>query len=615
MNPRHRASRAQMRRNARRMRRYGVEPMALITEDLEFAPLVIASIARAVWRYRSELAPLTIATSDLVAGVVLRRWFPEWWPTVIIATVIVAGAVAIWGRWVNLPRPVERGYATVTTAFAGAWLTLAAYLGPFTAPLPAVLGIGTLVLAVPWWAHRRRRARVRVERTLAAWPDIAQAVGLAGSRVQSAIVDLWGYRFRLGLGLGQTVEDALSAVPRLESALGTTRGGVRVQPVASKKANRADVRVIETDPHADAITWPGPSITSITQPAKLGLFEDGTPVRVPLLRRHGLFAGMSGAGKSGGVNVLLGDLTACEDVILWAVDLKRGMELMPWASCINRLATTPQEAESLLADAVVILDGRADDLTRRGERVWEPSPDRPALIIIVDEYAELASEAPRAIDYADSIARRGRAPAVNLIAATQRPSKDAMGKSAVRSQMDVRLCFRVREPRDGDLILGQGMVKAGWHPHKLDAPGKFLISSPEHDIPRRARTYLLDDEGVQATAERHAEHRPSLDAVSLAALDDAASRAERHADASIDEERTSPRHARQIAPKRGDSVLWTVLRDAPENGITVDELITATGMSRPTIYRRLAQLENDGRVRQVSRGRWRARLDPNPDPA
>ncbi|MEV0386498.1 tyrosine-type recombinase/integrase [Nonomuraea sp. NPDC050643] len=168
------------------------------------------------------------------------------------------------------------------------------------------------------------------------------------------------------------------------------------------------------------------------------------------------------------MNVLLGELTACQDVILWAIDLKRGMELQPWASCIDRLATTPQEAEALLGDAVVILDGRADDLTRRSARVWEPSPERPALIIVVDEYAELASEAPRAIDYADSIASRGRAPAVNLIAATQRPSKDAMGKSAVRSQMDVRLCFRVREPRDGDLVLGQGMVKTGglkvWHP-------------------------------------------------------------------------------------------------------------------------------------------------------
>ncbi|MEO3889108.1 cell division protein FtsK [Nonomuraea sp. B5E05] len=599
---RHRASRYELRRNARRMRRYGVQPIAMI-DDLDLAPLAVAGIARLAWRYRSELAPLTIGVSVLAASMVLRRWFPDWWPTVIIATALVAGALALWGRWVNLTRPVERAYAAVTTAFAGTWLTLATSLGPFTDPLPAVLGGGTIVLAVPWWAHRRRRARVRVERTLAAWPDIAQAAGLAGSRIQSAMVDLWGYRFRLGLGVGQTVEDAINAVPRLESALGTTRGGIRVQPVASKKANRADVRVIETDPHADAIAWPGPAITSITQPAKLGLFEDGSPVRVPLLRRHALFAGMSGAGKSGGVNVLLGDLTACQDVILWAVDLKRGMELLPWASCIDRIATTPQEAEALLADAVVILDGRADDLTTRGERVWEPSPERPALIIVIDEYAELASEAPRAIDHADSIARRGRAPAVNLIAATQRPSKDAMGKSAVRSQMDVRLCFRVREARDGDLILGQGMVKAGWHPHKLDAPGKFLISSPEHDIPRRARTYLLDDEGVQATAEQHADHRPPLDEVSAHALERAAEMPTQPPHSTI---RPSPRHARDNPVRAVEDTLTATLRQAPSDGVSIGDLMRATGMRRTWVYQRLQELSRTRQVEQVSRGRWRA---------
>jgi S-DNA-T family DNA segregation ATPase FtsK/SpoIIIE len=67
-----------------------------------------------------------------------------------------------------------------------------------------------------------------------------------------------------------------------------------------------------------------------------------------LLRRHGLFAGMSGAGKSGGVNILLGELTACRDVVLRAIDLKRGMELQPWSSRIDRLATTSQKAEDLV---------------------------------------------------------------------------------------------------------------------------------------------------------------------------------------------------------------------------------------------------------------------------
>jgi hypothetical protein len=30
------------------------------------------------------------------------------------------------------------------------------------------------------------------------------------------------------------------------------------------------------------------------------------------------------------------------------------------------------------------------------------------------------------------------------------------------------------------------MLNAGWHAHTLNAPGKFLISSPEYDTLRRA---------------------------------------------------------------------------------------------------------------------------------
>ena len=72
---------------------------------------------------------------------------------------------------------------------------------------------------------------------------------------------------------------------------------------------------------------------------------------------------------------------------------------------------------------------------------------------------------------------------MTLLAATQRPTQQAMGNGAVRSQMDVRICLRVRERRDVDLILGQGMLAAGWLAHTLDAPGKFLISAEGHDQP------------------------------------------------------------------------------------------------------------------------------------
>ncbi|GIH99485.1 cell division protein FtsK [Planobispora takensis] len=441
-----------------------------------------------------------------------------------------------------------------------------------------------------------------MERTLSAWPDIAQAVGLAGSRIQSAIVDLWGWRARIALARGQTVEEAVAKLPALESALGTRRGAARIQPLP-ERANRLELRIIETDPHADAITWPGPSVTSITQPVKLGLFEEGSPVRVSLLRRHALIGGVAGAGKSGGVNVLLGDLSACPDVIVWGIDLKRGMELLPWSSCLDRLATTPQEAEALMADAVVILDGRADALAQYGQRVWQPRPDAPALIILIDEYAELVDEAPGAIRHADSIARRGRAVAVTLVAATQRPSQKAMGQGAVRSQMDVRLSFRVRERRDVDLILGQGMLKSGWHPHSLDAPGKFLISAPEHDIARRARTFLLDDDGVQHTAARHAPTRPPLDPISAAALEAAADTADEPAEPPP----ASPgKHARADSAPSAEDILWSALQAAPDTGLSIDDLMRTTGMGRSWIYYRLQDHARADRASQVSRGRWRA---------
>ena len=388
-----------------------------------------------------------------------------------------------------MDRAAERVYVGAVTTVAGGWLTAAIALGPAMPPMPAIATGLTLVCALPWWASRRRRAKVRVERMLESWPEIAHAVGLAGSQVMSATVDLWGWRARFRLARGQTIHDVIAKIPAIESGLGTFRGAVRVHPTPDDLANRCELRVLDTDPHADAIPWPGPSVTSISGPIDVGPFEDAIPCRVLFLRRHALFGGATGAGKSGGLNVLMGNLVACANVVIWAIDMKKGMELGPWAPCIDRLAITPDEARALLADAVAILEARAALLAARGERVWEPSPDMPALIILVDEYAELVDDAPGAVKDADSIARRGRAVAVNLIAATQRPTQKAMGQGAVRSQMDVRICFRVRERKDVDLILGQGMLTAGWNAHTLNAPGKFLISAAEHDTPRRARAH------------------------------------------------------------------------------------------------------------------------------
>jgi FtsK/SpoIIIE family len=379
---------------------------------------------------------------------------------------------------------------------------------------------------------------------------------------------------------------------------------VRVYPTPDDLAHRCEIRVLNMDPHAGAIPWPGPSVTSVTQPVDLGPFEDATPCLVSFARLHSIFGGTTGSGKSGGLNVLMGNLAACRDVVTWAIDLKKGMELGPWQSCIDRLATTPQEAITLLRDAVAVLEARAALLASVGKRTWEICPQWPALAIIIDEYAELADEAPDAMSDTDSIARLGRAVAVTLIAATQRPTQKAMGQGAVRSQMDLRICFRVREPRDVDLVLGQGMLRAGWDAQNLNAPGKFLVSAPGHDQPQRARAYLLSDEVVATTAAHYARNRPRLDHVSRQAVD-FANRPDTPSAGSWHPPVNSP--ATADAAETTDDTLWLALCAAPEEGTDIGELMRITGWKRTKLYRHLREHAEAGRAVRVSGGRWRAR--------
>jgi hypothetical protein len=133
---------------------------------------------------------------------------------------------------------------------------------------------------------------------------------------------------------------------------------------------------------------------------------------------------------------------------------------------------------------------------------------------------------------------------------------------------------------------------------RRNAPGKFLISAPEHDIPRRARAYLVTDEAVAYTAERHAQIPRQLDDISRAAT----------VTTHTDEARTIRADTEEISEERIDanSMLWEALISAPLEGIPVGELIAITGMSRRWVFWRLRQLAERGEAVQMVRGHWRA---------
>ena len=606
--------RRQMRR-ARRAWRKGEEayPILFVGPDEPLGWLALAAAGRWAFRHRSAFAPLIIALAVFVAAAMVHSHHAHWWIPVTAITVVATLLLGfphqvlrrhpvgrritdvLAGLWeaCGIDRAAERTYASTVVAVTGGWLAAAIANGPTTKPLPLLAVHGCVVLGIPWWCHRRRRAKVRVERTIISWPNIADKVGLSGSHIASVVVDAWGWTMRVVLRKGATADQAMSKMAAIESGFGLRPGSVRVFPDQTR-ADRFIMRVIENDPHAQPIPWPGPSITSVIKPVEIGLSEDGHPVCIVILRRNVLIGGIAGSGKSGILNIIIAALASCHDVVLWGVDLKGGMELQPWAACFDRLATTPQETNELFKDAVGWLNRRAREKAEQGKRVLDPSSDDPALIIIVDEYAELSEESH---DCADSIARRGRAVAVNLIAATQRPTQTAMGKdTAVRSQMDVRICLRVRERRDVDLILGQGSFNSGWHAHQLTQPGTFLISDPEHTSPERNRAYLLTDQQIARYTAQYVYRHPALPAGGPDRPHTAARspRTTEHGEAHGDD------------PNGPQTVLWAALTDAGPEGVSVTELLAVTGMTRPTLYRHLQTHAKAGRAIQVARGHWRA---------
>jgi hypothetical protein len=102
--------------------------------------------------------------------------------------------------------------------------------------------------------------------------------------------------------------------------------------------------------------------------------------------------------------------------------------------------------------------------------------------------------------------------------------------------------------------------------------------------------------------------RPSLDEISRRAVEDT-----RPADAQRPPHSLSNGHHGTIDNNNADGapmgILWAALSLAPDEGVSVPELMNATRMSRPWVYQRLRELANRGQVTQVSRGRWRAVIE------
>jgi S-DNA-T family DNA segregation ATPase FtsK/SpoIIIE len=329
--------------------------------------------------------------------------------------------------------------------------------------------------------------------------EVEPAVGVRGSQVVNLIKDL-------ARALG------LASIRVVETIPGKTCMGLELpNPV------RQMIRLSEIF-SSEEFNDPSPKLT-----LALGKDITGAPVVMDLARApHLLVAGTTGSGKSVGVNAMILSLLyrfTPDDVRFIMIDPKM-LELSVYNDIPHLLAPVVTDMK-LAANALNWCVGEMEkryrlmsalgvrNLAGYNEKVSqalaagtalrnpfsltpedpEPLQTLPAIVVVVDEFADLMMVAGKKIEELIArLAQKARAAGLHLILATQRPSVDVI-TGLIKANIPTRIAFQVSSKVDSRTILDQMGAEA------LLGQGDMLYLPPGSGYPQRIHgAFVADDE-------------------------------------------------------------------------------------------------------------------------
>ena len=262
-----------------------------------------------------------------------------------------------------------------------------------------------------------------------------------------------------------------------------------------------------TGPTVTAGTVPvGPTL-SMFDPIYVGINEFGHPVYIRVIYKNLLAAGQPGGGKSGLMNTLTAHAALSARSRLVLFDGKQ-VELGMWDDIADEFVGPDMpKALTTMLRLQKVMDNRYAWLRAHRRRKIEPGDGINVITSIFDEIAVYATvlgteQGQRQfVSLLRDLVARGRAAAMPVIAATQRPSVDIIPKS-LRDLFGYRAAFRCTSTGSSDIILGDGWSGAGFSATDISPvnQGECLLIA-EGGIPERVKGSYLTDADIIALAD------------------------------------------------------------------------------------------------------------------
>ncbi|MBQ7498626.1 MAG: DNA translocase FtsK 4TM domain-containing protein [Selenomonas sp.] len=288
-------------------------------------------------------------------------------------------------------------------------------------------------------------------------------------------------------------------------ALSLAAFSVRIEPIPGKAAIGIEVPNKELEGVQLREVLESEKFSSAKSRLTVGLGMDigGQAIFADLGKMpHLLVAGATGSGKSVCINTLITSILfkAKPDEVKFILIDPKMVELSGYNGIPHLMVpvvTDAKKAASVLNWAVQEMEKRYSSFADHGVRNMAgfnehfPEQMMPAIVIIIDELADLMMVAPHDVEDAICrLAQKARAAGIHMVLATQRPSVDVI-TGIIKANIPSRISFAVSSQIDSRTILDRSGAE------KLLGKGDMLFYPVGSSKPRRVQGAFISDEEVE----------------------------------------------------------------------------------------------------------------------